>query len=238
MSRKPRIGIPLWRAPVGERFRHYEESIAHAGGEPVRLPPGQGLLGVQGLLITGGVDVDPALYGQARHPRTQPPNRERDRHELALLREALRRGIPILGICRGHQLLNVALGGRLLQHVEGHEAEEGGASSWHLVVLTEGLLAALYGTQSLLVNSRHHQAVTPEGLAPGLRPLALSPDGLVEAVQLEGHPWAVGVQWHPERPEMRAEGPKAAPLAHAAPLFRAFVAACAAVAEDVGLPPR
>ncbi len=223
---RPRIGIPLWRAPGGERFRHYEASVRRAGGEPVRILPGQGLGGVNGLLITGGVDVDPALYGERRHPRTQRPHRERDAHELALLQQALGQGIPFLGICRGHQLLNVALGGKLLQDVPGHQAREDDSSAWHRVRFLAGLLYHLYGPEAL-VNSRHHQAITQGLLAPGLRPLALSPDGLVEAVQVEGHPWALGVQWHPERPEMWGVGPQLeGPIADAQPLFAAFIAAC------------
>jgi len=226
MDVRPRIGIPLWHAPAGERFRHYEESVRRVGGEPVRILPGQGLEGVHGLLITGGVDVDPALYGERRHPATQRPNPERDAHELSLLREALVQGLPFLGICRGHQLLNVALGGKLLQDVPGghHQAREDDSSAWHRVRFLDGLLRQLYGPEAL-VNSRHHQAVTVDRLAPGLRPLALSPDGLVEAVQVEGHSWALGVQWHPERPEMWDEARPV--LSHAAPLFRAFVQACA-----------
>jgi len=227
---RPVIGIPLWKAPAGERFAHYEESVRWAGGLPRRPPPGDGLEGIHGLLITGGVDVDPSLYGERPHPRTQRPNQERDKHELALLREALSRGLPVLGVCRGHQLLNVALGGRLLQHIEdgSHEAGEDGSSAWHPVrLLAGGLLRELYEREEVWANSRHHQAVTPDRLAPGLRALALSPDGMVEAVQVEGHPWAVGVQWHPERPEMWGEGPQPeGPIAAAAPLFAAFIAAC------------
>ncbi len=225
---RPRIGIPVWRAPPGERFHHYEESLRQAGGEPVRLLPGQGLEGLQGLLLTGGVDIDPALYGQRRHPATQRPNKERDRHELSLLREAIRKGVPILGICRGHQLINVALGGSLLQHLAdgGHQAQEDDSSSWH-PIRVEGFLAELYGHESLWVNSRHHQAVTPGLLGRGIVPLAYSSEGLVEALQVEDHPWAVGVQWHPERPEMRLEREeRGVPLAYAFPLFAAFVEAC------------
>ncbi len=227
---RPRIGIPLWKAPPGERFLHYERSVRRAGGEPVRLGRDDGLGDVHGLLITGGADVDPSLYGERPHPRTQRPNQERDKHELALLGEALSRGLPVLGICRGHQLLNVALGGKLLQHIEddSHRERDDGSSAWHpLRLLAGGLLRELYGREEVWANSRHHQAVTPDRLAPGLRALALSPDGIVEAVQVEGHPWAVGVQWHPERPEMWGEGPQPeGPIAAAAPLFAAFIAAC------------
>jgi putative glutamine amidotransferase len=227
---RPVIGIPLWKAPPGESFLHYERSVLRAGGQPQRLTPEEGLGGVHGLLLTGGVDVDPALYGERRHPLTQRPHRGRDEHEMALLREALARRLPLLAICRGHQLLNVALGGRLLQHIEdgSHQAGEDGASAWHrLRLLPGGLLQELYGREELWANSRHHQAVTPDRLGTGLRVLALSPEGIVEAVQVEGHPWAVGVQWHPERPEMWGDGRHPdGPIVAAAPLFAAFIAAC------------
>lgn len=219
MGRRPRIAIPHWRAPTWERSQHYRDSLLARGGEYVivdgaDLPPD-----VQGLLLTGGVDVDPRLYGERRGPYSERPNRQRDAHELGLLRQALERGLPLLAICRGHQLLNVALGGRLLQHVDGHRADEEGNSAWHQVRIAPGSrLAAVYGAnQPLRVNSRHHQAVTPERLASCLRPAALSPDGLVEAAEVKGHPWAVSVQWHPERPEMRPQSLE---------LFAAFVAAC------------
>jgi len=229
---RPRIGIPLWKASAGEGIRHYEESVRRAGGEPVLLRPGASLAGVQGLRLTGGADIDPRLYGEERHPETQLPDRQRDEHELLLLRGALEQGLPVLAICRGHQLLNVdvALGGKLLQDIPGGHHRAGGRdSAWHPVRLAqEGLLWELYGVEELWVNSRHHQAVTPALLASRLRPLALADNGaLVEAVSVEGHPWAVGVQWHPERPEMWGEGTQPeGPIAAAAPLFAAFIAAC------------
>ncbi len=218
----PRIAIPGWRQPTAEKFRNYEESVRLAGGEPIRIAPGNGVLdGFDGLLIPGGPDVNPSLYGERRKPHTEKPKPERDAHELGLLRQALARDLPVLAICRGHDLLNVALGGALLQHIEGdgHRWRDDDTSRWHDVTIDPGShLADVYSDGALLrVNSRHHQAVTPERLAPELTAIAHSPDGLIEAVESRRHRWVVGVQWHPERPEMH-------PAADS--LFAAFVAAC------------
>jgi gamma-glutamyl-gamma-aminobutyrate hydrolase PuuD len=203
---------------------YYWESVQAAGAGYVVVKEARLPAEAASLLLAGGVDVDPRLYGEKRGPHTDPPKPERDAHELALLREALERDLAVLAICRGHQLLNVAFGGAVLQHIENdaHKWLPDGASRRHEVTLDEsgapGRLAAVYGAgATLLVNSRHHQGVTLERLGDGLRPTALSPDGFVEAVESERHRWVVGVQWHPERPEMRPG---------AAPLFAAFVAAC------------
>jgi putative glutamine amidotransferase len=143
----------------------------------------------------------------------------RDEFELVLLGQALVYDIPILAICRGHQLLNVAFGGGLLQHIDGdgHVADyrsEGFPSRWHEVTIREGsrlrtalgLPAGQAEAARALVNSRHHQAVTPERLAPRLEVVARSPDGLVEGIESLAHHWVVGVQWHPERPEPQQDG--------------------------------
>jgi gamma-glutamyl-gamma-aminobutyrate hydrolase PuuD len=177
---------------------------------------------LDGLVLTGGVDVDAHLYGEPRDRRAMRHNKARDAHELRLFSQALERDLPVLAICRSHHLLNVAMGGSLLQHIEGdgHRADVDGRSRWHTVSLDAGggrLSEAYKSGHDLRVNSRHHQAVTAERLAPGLTPLAYSPDGLVEAMQSRAHRWVVGVQWHPERPEMRPA---------AEPLFAAFVSAC------------
>ena len=176
---------------------------------------------IRGLLLAGGVDVDPALYGEKRNSKTDRPNKKRDAQELLLLRQALERDIPILCICRGHQLLNVALGGTLVQDIEdgAHRWAEDGSSGWHEVTLDSGSrLADVYRQSDVLhVNSRHHQGVAPANVASGLRATATSPDGWVEAVEGESQRWVVGVQWHPERPEMHPDSD---------PLFEAFVDAC------------
>jgi putative glutamine amidotransferase len=220
MNHKPRIAIPRWRAPTAERTRHYLRSIRRAGGEFALLGLEDDVQGIDGLLLTGGGDVDPRLYGEQPHLETEKVNRERDEHELALLRAALECDLPVFAVCRGHQLLNVAFGGSLLQHIEGnhHRPQPDGESRWHQVN-PAGLsrLAQIYhGFRTLWVNSRHHQAVTVDRLAAGLIPVACSPDGLIEAMESEAHRWVLGVQWHPERLEMRA----------ADRLFAAFVAAC------------
>jgi gamma-glutamyl-gamma-aminobutyrate hydrolase PuuD len=168
----------------------------------------------------GGVDVNPRLYGERRAKQTERPNNDRDIQELKLLDHALERGIPVLAICRGHQLLNVALGGSLVQHIEddAHRWIDGGGSNWHDITV-DAPLARIYGSNTVRVNSRHHQGVTEERLAPGLRSIAVSHDGFVEACQSPDHRWVIGVQWHPERPEI---------LEDSGVLFRAFVEACAA----------
>ena len=224
MTYRPRIAITRWEKVPGENIAEYHRRVIEAGGEPLDLcidfVADRGLCGVDtlggatGLILTGGVDVDPALYGENPHPRVKHTDHSRDEFELVLLGQALVHDLPILAICRGHQLLNVAFGGGLLQHVDGdgHRADygsEGFPSRWHEVAIREGsrLHAALglparqAGAAGALVNSRHHQAVTAERLAPRLEAVALSPDGLVESVECLAHRWVVGVQWHPERLE-------------------------------------
>jgi len=214
------IAVPHWRAPTWERTKFYYDALEAAGARSVIVDedlPGD----VSGLLLTGGVDVAPRLYGEKRSPLTDRRNRKRDDHELRLLRQALDRDIPVLCICRGHELLNVALGGSLVQHIEGdgHRWHDDGTSTWHEVTVNgDGRLADVYGSGALLrVNSRHHQGVTEERLAPSLRASASSADGYVEAMESAQHRWVVGIQWHPERPEMHP---------YSLALFRAFSAAC------------
>jgi len=204
-----RVGLAAWHLSTAD-LSNYRDRLREAGLDVVDLTqPGETLAGLQGLLIPGGRDVDPALYGEAPHPETQEPHRERDDYEIALLREALDADLPVLAICRGLQVFNVALGGPLLQHIESglHESLEDGGSQWHDVSFTAGSrLCAVYGATSVLVNSRHHQAVTPELLAPGLRLTGLTADGLVEGFESDAHRWAVAVQWHPERLESDVPG--------------------------------
>jgi gamma-glutamyl-gamma-aminobutyrate hydrolase PuuD len=219
---RPLVGIPRWKALPFGRTGDYLDSVRAAGGHPVLIERGAQLPELDGLLLTGGVDIDAHLYGEPRDHRAMRHNEARDAHELFLINQALERDLPVLAICRSHHLLNVAMGGSLLQHIEGdgHRADGEGRSRWHTVSLAArgGLLGDVYRDgKALKVNSRHHQAVTAEHLAAALTPLAYSPDGLVEAVQSRAHRWVVGVQWHPERPEMRPA---------AEPLFAAFVSAC------------
>lgn len=212
----PRIGVTRWEGVVGERIAAYYDRLREAGGVEVDLGPEAAgrrpedlVRELDGLVLTGGVDIDPAQYGAAAHPRTNQPRPERDAFERGVLQAALDRDLPTLAICRGHQLLNVVAGGTLLQHIEDgshradYRAHPDGVSRQHAVRLC-GRLADIYGNAGGAVNSRHHQAVTPGTLAPGLRVLAAAPDGLIEAVELPGRRWVIGVQWHPERlePEM------------------------------------
>lgn len=207
-----RVVLTHWEKWAGERIEAYRRRLREAGLEPVGLnDASQGLAGCTGLVLSGGIDIDPALYGEERQPEVTATLPPRDALELALLQEALSKDLPVLAICRGHQLLNVCLGGSLLQHVTSgeHESQADAArsSAAHDVALEPGgRLHTLYGQRTIAVNSRHHQAVTDERLAPGLSSIARSQDGLIEAVTSERHTWVVGVQWHPERKEPTIAG--------------------------------
>jgi putative glutamine amidotransferase len=196
----------------------YVEAIECAGGLPVVLPPIEltdvdALLdGVDGVCISGGPDLHPSAYGRESHRLLGPTWPHLDLFEIGLARRACNRGVPILGLCRGAQVLNVALGGTLHQHVsevvgEGvrHRQKEPGSTPTHGVeVAPDSMLAELMGTTPCEVNSFHHQAV--DQLGAGLRAVAWAPDGIVEAVELSGaRQFVLGVQWHAEglvsRPE-------------------------------------
>lgn len=210
----------------GERLQAYVDAIEAAGGQAVSLSPdderwaGSSAANFAAIVLTGGVDIDPSLYGAERHERVRRVDRFRDDFELDFVRDALDHDLPLLGVCRGHQLLNVAFGGGLLQHIEdnSHRSErETLASRWHEATLVPGSrLATIYGAGTLRVNSRHHQAVTPETLAPGLVVSATTPDGLIEGLESPAHRFVLSVQWHPEREELRDQSE---------PLFRALVEA-------------
>lgn len=217
---KPTIAIPHWLAPNAERTQYYYDSIEAAGGDYVLVKGDELPANASGFLLLGGIDIDPLLYGEEPGPKTDKTHRARDENELALVRQALDRDVPTLCVCRGHQLLNVAMGGTLVQDLDGpsHKWVNGNDSNWHTVKVLDGRLAEVYGRDATIrVNSRHHQGVTDERLAPDLRATARSEDELVEGFESTSHRWVVGVQWHPERPEMRPD---------AEPLFEAFVRAC------------
>lgn len=182
----------------------YADAIASVGAEPVLEEARTGLrIGpCCGLVLTGGGDVDPALYGEIASPETEPPDAERDAVEAALIDEALSRDLPLLGICRGMQLLNVHLGGSLVQHLPtaGHHVRRTSDRSLpaHRVAIQPGtLLSSIARRETWEVNSRHHQAVAR--LASGFNISASDPeDRTVEAIELPGRRFVLAVQWHPE----------------------------------------
>jgi putative glutamine amidotransferase len=200
----------------------YLRAIEDAGGLPVVLPPigdaVEFLERLDGVCLSGGPDLDPTAYGAAdRHAELGPTEPGLDAFELALARAADARGIPLLGICRGAQALNVARGGTLHQHVTGHRQTEPATAATHSVYVEPGTrLAQLVGTEALRVNSFHHQAV--DELGRGLRAVAHCADGTIEAVEAPGPEFMLGVQWHVEG---LAHQPR-----HGA-LFAALVAAAA-----------
>jgi putative glutamine amidotransferase len=221
-ERRPRIGVcaalerarwTVWDREALLLSRAYIDAIQRAGAIALMIPPdawaedhpGGVLDGLDALMLAGGADIDPGSYGERRHRCTKNTRPERDRAEIALTLEALERDLPLLGICRGMQLLNVALGGTLVQHLPddvGHTDHRRSLGSFdnadHDVKLEPGSLAAqACGELRHKTKSHHHQAVNRLGdgvAATGWSVL----DGLVEAIELPAARWALGVQWHPE----------------------------------------
>ncbi len=233
----PLIGITTARRPHAEVRSQiviteaYVQAVAAAGGCPVMIPLGlspellENLLArLDGILFTGGGDIDPAFYGAAPHPKVGDVDLDRDGVELYLLEKAVSQEVPFLGICRGLQLINVGLGGTLYADIT---AQRSGSLRHdyypdyprdylaHPVdVRTESRLAGILGNSQVEVNSLHHQGI--DRLAPSLEQVASAPDGMVEAVELPDHPFGLAVQWHPEW--LGAHAPMRA-------LFEAFVQA-------------
>ncbi len=188
-----RVALPFGIGSPEEKRVFYRDALRAVGIEPVE--EATSLAGLAGLLLAGGTDVDPALYGAARHPKTDQPDRARDGLEVALLREALEYDVPVLAICRGLQLMNAALGGTLAQHIEGHSLRK--VRNAHSVRIAPGSrLQSILGVDEYIVNSRHHQAA--DQIAPGLELTATAPDGVVEALELPNKRFVLAVQWHPE----------------------------------------
>lgn len=236
MTTRPAIGITLDSEEAGgySAFpwyalrQNYCGAVAAAGGLPLPLPHQPELAEayldrIDGLVITGGAfDVDPALFGAATRHASVTLKSRRTEFELAILRGALARNLPVLGICGGEQLLNVALGGTLIQHIPdavpdalAHEQTIPRDRPGHEVELVAGTrLAALAGSLRLAVNSSHHQAV--QTVAPGCVVNAVAPDGVIEGIEDPRRPFCIGVQWHPEFTLSAAD----------AALFRALIEAC------------
>ncbi len=236
MSNKPLIGITLdaqdlevySKYPCYIIRENYCSSIGDEGGIPFPLAHDLHLVEdyvslIDGLVITGGGhDVDPALYGEQEVHPTVKLKPQRTNFEMALAKQALEMDIPILGICGGMQLLNVALGGTLIQHIPdespdflNHKQTDPRHHPTHMVKIYEHTrLHRLMRVEELSVNSIHHQAV--KDLAPGMKVSAVAPDGLIEAIESPKHRFCVGLQWHPEYLINTQE--KA--------LFKAFIEAC------------
>ncbi len=210
----------------------YLRALRGAGLQPVVLPTGLAaesvgrlLQRVDGVLLIGGPDVEPRFYGEETRPQCGPTHPERDQSELLLVGEALDRGLPLLAICRGIQLLNVALGGTLHQDIAtdrpdsgiGHRSQERQALAHTVRLEPDSLVARAVCMDHVAVNTLHHQAV--KSPATSLRPVGWAPDGLVEAVEMPGADFVVGVQWHPEELVSLEE--------HARRLFAAFAVAAA-----------
>jgi putative glutamine amidotransferase len=211
----------------------YSQSVVLAGGAPVLIPLELDERSwraiyqrLDGLLLPGGVDVDPAHYGETRHTSLGEVNEALDKAELVLTRWALEDGLPLLGICRGIQLINVAAGGslyqdlpaqypRAIQHRFAPPEYPRDHRGHHVQILASSRLAQVYGAGELAVNSRHHQAI--KDVAPGLSVTARAPDGVIEGIEKPGTSWIVGVQWHPE--SLAASDPQMLAL------FQAFVQA-------------
>jgi putative glutamine amidotransferase len=219
--------------PTVSLSQSYVRAVSRAGAAPlliphltdeVRLRAVYDLL--DGVLLPGGPDIDPAHYGERIHEKCQTIDARRDEMELMLSHWAVAEGKPILGICRGIQMVNVAEGGSLYQDIEAqvpaaerHDWKPGYARNYRphtVTIAAETRLAAIVETTDMPVNSFHHQAL--KGIAPGFIVTARAPDGIVEAVEAENHPFALAVQWHPE--ELADDDPRAQHL------FDALVEAC------------
>jgi putative glutamine amidotransferase len=203
-----RIRWGTWEVDAQLMPRTYSDAVQAAGGMAILLPPddtsaeapGQVLDMLDALLVAGGSDLDPSAYGAVADPETGPTTPERDRFELGLAYHAIERDMPLLGVCRGLELLNVACGGTLQQHIERLDLHRHtrGVFGDHEVRLEPGSLAArAVGAERTTVKSHHHQGVGE--LGEGLSATGWSePDGLIEAVELPGRAFALGVLWHPE----------------------------------------
>ncbi|MBO4216874.1 MAG: gamma-glutamyl-gamma-aminobutyrate hydrolase family protein [Clostridia bacterium] len=221
MKQRPNIGITT-SYENGKIFmnENYFSAVWNAGGMPVYLPRTIGGVSgyadtMDGLLLSGGGDVEPARFGEAKLGDSVVCSSERDEFEFKIFSEFLLRKKPILGVCRGIQLITVALGGSLFQDIPGHRQSEPSSEGTHTVHLSCGI-AEMLGADSAEVNSFHHQAI--KTLPDKLKIEAVSEDGIIEAVSMPDHPFLYAVQWHPE--EMSGNGGVSEKL------FAAFVDAC------------
>ncbi|MBX0328950.1 gamma-glutamyl-gamma-aminobutyrate hydrolase family protein [Oscillochloris sp. ZM17-4] len=248
---KPLIGISCgtfrdhaWCPPSYGHRQTYVDAILRAGGAPLLIPPvtDEATLRVlyerlDGILLAGGGDIAPSTYGDAPHEKLGLVDSARDDSELPLARWAIAEAKPVLGICRGIQVINVALGGTLyqdipsqvsdsLRHTLSYEREDWTYMAHDISIDPNSRFAQLMGVQAMTINSLHHQSL--KELAPGLQAVAWAPDGIVEAVEGQGDSFVVGVQCHPEALQASAD-----PRWQA--LFLAFVESCAAYRPNSAL---
>jgi len=215
----PLIGITSYRHtnkfgyPIISLNEAYIQAVSQAGGIPVMIPLGlpeeqlEGMLAhLDGLVLSGGGDIAPERFGMESHPKVDGVDPDRDRVEIKVTRDAVQNGVPFLGICRGIQTLNVALGGTLYTHIPDQvpnavhhpyiEGNSRGFLAHDVTVQSDSALAKILGDPNPMVNSMHHQGIF--ALAPGLVETAHAADGVIEAVELPDHPYGIAVQWHPE----------------------------------------
>jgi gamma-glutamyl-gamma-aminobutyrate hydrolase PuuD len=198
---RPRIALTLARPSAfhGASHQRYRDALESAGAELVVVHPGDAVpRDIDGLCLSGGGDIESARYGEA-DVACADVDTQRDALELEIARAAIDRDLPVLGICRGFQILNIAQDGSLVQDVPGHRPEEReGLVEHRVTVRPDSRLAKATGGKPLTVNSRHHQAVTKDTLGRGLVATVVV-DDLIEAFELDDRRWVVGIQWHPER---------------------------------------
>ena len=208
---RPLIGVTTYARHAEHGFwipAEYVDAVRRAGGQPHLIAPGdpwldETLARLDGVILSGGGDLDPKHYGGQQHPRVARVDAERDTTELQLTERVVRGGVPCLAVCRGLQALNVVLGGTLIEHMDppsdggpAHISPEGKTTP-HVLELDAGsLVARLAGATQMAPLSMHHQAI--RDLGRGLTVTGRAPDGVIEAVELADHPWMAAVQWHPE----------------------------------------
>ncbi len=207
----PLIGITTYHRNENNVFTlpaQYVDAVRRAGGIPILIPPGETQLDellahLDGLILSGGGDVDPALYGGSAHQTVYNVSLERDSSETAIVAKIVEADLPTLCICRGLQLLNVALGGTLIEHLPDvvgeevpHRAPPRNPVMHPVQIQPDSQLGQILQTERVEAASWHHQA--PDRVAPALKVVATAPDGTLEALEMPKHPWLVAVQWHPE----------------------------------------
>ena len=226
---KPIIGITFTSNIIGGTSKNYIHAIEEHDGIPRILYPGvpdSEYDNINGLLLTGGPDIDPSYFGETEHETTEVES-DRDKLELSLFERAIEEDIPVFGICRGIQVMSVAMGGSLYQDIPSHFTDhlthkimENTDDSWHKIKVQQGsLLNQITCENAVIVNSRHHQALKVIG--EGFVVTAQSEDGIIEAIEDKSKKFVLGVQYHPERMCKTAESQE-----HRGKLFKAFIKAC------------